>query len=582
MRTSQYFLATLKENPSDAEIISHRLMLRAGMIRKLGSGLYTWLPMGLRVLYKVMRIIREEMNRIGALEILMPAIQPAELWQETDRWDKFGDLLLKIQDRHKNDFCFGPTHEEVVTDLIRGELRSYKQLPVTFYQIQSKFRDEIRPRFGIMRAREFLMKDAYSFNIDQTSLQQSYDDMYGAYTAIFTRLGLKFRAVLADTGSIGGNFSHEFQVLANSGEDLIAYSDSSDYAANIEKAEALAPVSSREKPSAPMRNIDTPGAYTIEAICKTLQLDIKKTIKTLLVEGKEGKLVALLLRGDHELNTIKAEKLSHISVPLTFASPEKIKQTIQCSPGSIGPVNLNLKIVADREVINISDFSCGMNIDDKHYINVNWERDLPLPEIADLRLVTEGDLSPDGKGKLKLLRGIEVGHIFQLGDKYSQAMKVKVLDENGGAITPKMGCYGIGVSRIVAATIEQNHDEQGIIWPENMAPFQVIIIPVNLHKSYRVREASELIYEQLKTENIEVLFEDRKERMGVLLADAELIGIPHFIIVGERGLDQGTVEYKKRGSDKDDQNIALGEVTAFLKQLSLSPQTTHLAAFITN
>ena len=564
MRTSQYFLATLKENPADAEIASHRLMLRAGMIRKLGSGLYTWLPMGLLVLYKVANIIREEMNRIGALEILMPAIQPAELWQETDRWDKFGDLLLKIQDRHQRDFCFGPTHEEVITDLVRGELRSYKQLPLTFYQIQSKFRDEIRPRFGVMRAREFLMKDAYSFNLDSASLQQSYDDMYKAYSAIFTRLGLKFRAVLADTGSIGGSFSHEFQVLANSGEDLIAYSDSSDYAANVEKAEALLPEQKRPSPSAPMNVVDTPGAYTIQAICQMLQIDIKKTIKTLLVEGKQGELIALLVRGDHELNTVKAEKLPQIAVPLTFASPEKIKQVIHCSPGSIGPVNLNLIIIADRDVLQISDFSCGMNIDDKHYTNVNWERDLPLPEVADLRSVVEGDLSPDGKGKLKLVRGIEVGHIFQLGDKYSQAMNVKVLNETGQAIVPKMGCYGIGVSRIVAAAIEQNHDEHGIIWPISMAPFQVMIIPANMHKSYRVREASEAVYAQLKAANFEVLFEDRKERMGVLLADAELIGIPHLIIIGERGLDQGVLEYKKRGSDQPNENIPLADVVTFL------------------
>lgn len=566
MRTNQYFLATLKETPSDAEIASHRLMLRAGMIRKLGAGLYTWLPLGLRVLSKVANIAREEMNRIGALEILMPAIQPAELWQETDRWDKFGDLLLKIQDRNQRDFCFGPTHEEVVTDLLRGELRSYKQLPITFYQIQSKFRDEIRPRFGIMRAREFLMKDAYSFNADQASLQQSYDDMYKAYSAIFTRLGLKFRAVLADTGSIGGNFSHEFQVLAHSGEDLIAYSDSSDYAANIEKAEALAPEQKLSAPSAVMETVDTPGAYTIQAICGMLKLDIKKTIKTLLVEGKQGELIALLLRGDHELNPIKAEKLPQVAAPLTFANPEKIKQVIGCSPGSIGPVNLNLTIIADRDVMQISDFSCGMNVDDKHYINVNWERDLPLPEVADLRSVVEGDLSPDGKGKLKLLRGIEVGHIFQLGDTYSRAMNVKVQDEEGQSIVPKMGCYGIGISRIVAAAIEQNHDEHGIIWPVAMAPFQIMIIPANLHKSYRVREASEALYEQLKAANFEVLFEDRKERMGVLLADAELIGIPHLIIIGERGLDQGTVEYKKRGSKQPNQNIPLGEIISFLQQ----------------
>lgn len=566
MRTSQYFLTTLKENPSDAEIVSHRLMLRAGMIRKLGSGLYTWLPMGLRVLAKVANIAREEMNRINALEILMPAIQPAELWQETDRWDKFGDLLLKIQDRNQRDFCFGPTHEEVVTDLLRGELRSYKQLPVTFYQIQSKFRDEIRPRFGIMRAREFLMKDAYSFNIDSASLQQSYDDMYKAYCAIFTRLGLKFRAVLADTGSIGGNFSHEFQVLAHSGEDLIAYSDSSDYAANIEKAEALAPEQKLPAPSKPMEVIDTPGLYTIAALCEKLKLDIKKTIKTLLVEGKQGELIALLLRGDHELNPIKAEKLPQVAAPLTLANPEKIKQVIGCSPGSIGPVNLNLTIIADRDVMAISDFSCGMNIDDKHYMNVNWQRDLPLPEIADLRLVVEGDLSPDGKGKLKLLRGIEVGHIFQLGDTYSQAMHVRIQDEDGKTIVPKMGCYGIGISRIVAAAIEQNHDEHGIIWPIAMAPFQVMIIPANLHKSYRVREASEAVYEQLKAADFEVLYEDRKERMGVLLADAELMGIPHLIIVGERGLDQGTVEYKKRGSDQPNQNIPLDGILRFLQQ----------------
>lgn len=565
MRTSQYFLPTLKETPADAELASHRLMLRAGMIRKLGSGLYTWLPLGLRILQKIETIVREEMNRIGAMELLMTAVQPKELWEETGRWEAFGPQLLKIQDRHHREFCFGPTHEEVITDVLRGELRSYKQLPLTFYQIQTKFRDEIRPRFGVMRAREFIMKDAYSFHVDGNSLAETYEAMYGAYTQIFARLGLNFRAVLADTGSIGGNLSHEFQVLAESGEDVIAFSDQSDYAANIEKASAAKPTDPRPAPSAPMEVIDTPGMYTIEALCKGFDIDIKKTIKTLLVEATDGGLVALLIRGDHELNTIKAEKLPQVASPLAFAAPDKIREVIGCSPGSIGPVGLSVPIIADHDVLQMADFSCGINEDDKHYINVNWERDLPLAAAADLRQVVAGDPSPDGKGNLQMMRGIEVGHIFQLGDKYSQAMNASVLGESGKSIPLQMGCYGIGISRIVAAAIEQNHDDHGIVWPTPIAPFSVVIVPLNLHKSYRVQETSEKLYQDLLDAGFEVLFEDRKERAGVLFANADLLGIPHRIVVSESKIDAGVFEYKAR-QDADPSDIKIDEIVNFIQQ----------------
>lgn len=547
MQTTKFLLATFRETPADAETTSHKLMLRAGMIRKLASGIYIWLPLGLRVLKKVENIIREEMNAICAQEVLMPAVQPAELWQETGRWDTFGDQLLKINDRNENQFCFGPTHEEVVTDLVRHELHSYKQLPLIVYQIQTKFRDEIRPRFGVMRSREFLMKDAYSFHLDHASLQEAYDTMYGAYSRIFTRVGLKFRAVLADTGSIGGNASHEFHALANSGEDLIAFSDNSDYAANIEKAESLAPTTTLPTATKPMQEVDTPNQHTIEEICAFLKIEPKQTLKTLIVKGKDTPWIALVLRGDHELNEIKAGKLPQVASPLTFINPHELTETIGCDAGFYGPVGLpSIPIIADRDALLVSDFVCGANKNDKHLINVNWERDLPKPEIADIRKVVEGDLSPDGKGKLYFARGIEVGQVFQLGTKYSTAMRATVLNSEGKAMPLIMGCYGIGVSRTVAAIIEQSNDEHGIIWPDAVAPFQIALIPMSLHKSYRVRETAEKIYTDLQNAGFEVLFDDRKERAGVLFADMDLIGIPHRIVISESGLDNGTVEYKSR------------------------------------
>ncbi|MBL1276676.1 MAG: proline--tRNA ligase [Ectothiorhodospiraceae bacterium] len=567
MRTSQFLLATQKETPADAEIISHQLMLRAGMIRKLAAGLYTWLPLGLRVLRKVEAVVREEMDRAGAQELLMPAIQPAELWQESGRWEQYGGELLRLHDRHNRDFCFGPTHEEVITDLCRRELRSYKQLPATFYQIQTKFRDETRPRFGVMRAREFLMKDAYSFHVSQDSLQETYDRMFTAYTNIFTRLGLDFRPVQADTGSIGGNASHEFHVLAESGEDAIAFSSESDYAANVELAEALAPAGEHAAPSAEMTLVDTPKAKTIDELVAQFDVPVEKTVKTLMVlanEEADGELVALLVRGDHELNTIKAEKLPQIATPLEFASEEKIRAAIGAGPGSLGPVNLKIPCIVDRSVAAMSDFSAGANVDGKHYFGINWERDLALPEVADLRSVMEGDASPDGQGTLSIKRGIEVGHIFQLGQKYAKAMKATVLDEKGKATVMTMGCYGIGVSRIVAAAIEQNHDDNGITWPDALAPFQIALVPMNLHKSQRVREAVDALYDELKAAGFEVLLDDRKERPGVMFADMELIGIPHRLVLGERGLDAGNIEYKGR-NDANKQEVVLANVIAFLK-----------------
>ena len=561
MRASQYFLPTVKETPADADVISHQLMLRAGMIRKLSAGIYTWLPLGLRVLKKVEKVVREEMNRIGALEILMPAVQPAELWQESGRWETYGHLLLRIKDRHERDFCFGPTHEEIITNFCRNELRSYKQLPITFYQIQTKFRDEIRPRFGLMRSREFIMKDAYSFHMDTESLGKTYRDIHKAYCQIFTRLGLDFRSVLADSGEMGGAVSHEFQVLAGSGEDIIAYSDKSDYAANIEKAESLPPQEKRPAPDNKMALIDTPGLYTIAALVEKLKLDVKKTIKTLIVKGSETDLIALIIRGDHDLNPPKAGKLPSVKSPLEFASEEEIRQKIGAGPGSIGPVRMEIPIIIDRDAAVIGNFSCGANVDNKHYIHVNWERDLPLPEVADLRNAEEGDVSPDGKGHLKLARGIEVGHIFQLGDKYSKSMGANVLAEDGKAVNLQMGCYGLGISRVIAAAIEQHHDKRGITWPKHMAPFQIAIIPISMHKSYRVAEAAEKIYQDLLAQRVEVLFDDRKERPGVLFADMELIGIPTHIIVGERNLDQGVVEVKDRKSGEV-KMISLDEVIA--------------------
>ncbi len=569
MRTSQFPLQTLKETPADAEIASHRLMLRAGLIRKLASGLYTWLPLGLRTLRKVEAIVREEMDRVGARELLMPAIQPAELWQESGRWEKYGPELLRITDRHQREFCFGPTHEEIITDLARNDLRSYKQLPTTYYQIQSKFRDEIRPRFGIMRAREFLMKDAYSFHLDQASLQETYDKMYQAYSRIFSRCGLDFRAVQADTGSIGGQTSHEFHVLADSGEDAIAFSTESDYAANQELAEALAPTGERPAPSQELTAVETPNQHSIEEVSQLLNLPTSSCLKTLIVNGAEdGSLVALLLRGDHELNEIKAEKLEQVAVPLTLASDEAIRAAIGCGVGSIGPVGLSIPTIADRSALHVADFVCGANRDGQHLMGVNWERDLPEPTVADLRNVQEGDPSPDGQGRLTIARGIEVGHIFQLGKSYSEAMKANVLNENGQSVTMTMGCYGIGVSRVVAAAIEQNHDERGIIWPAALAPFQVALLPMKLNKSYRVQEAIEKIYNTLQGLGIEVLLDDRNVRAGFMFADMELTGIPHRIVLGERGLDEGQVEYRGR-QDKETQLIPIDQLVPFIKgQLS--------------
>ncbi|MFI0488781.1 MAG: proline--tRNA ligase [Yersinia sp. (in: enterobacteria)] len=566
MRTSQYLLSTLKETPADAEVISHQLMLRAGMIRKLASGLYTWLPTGVRVLKKVENIVREEMNNAGAIEISMPVVQPADLWQESGRWEQYGPELLRFVDRGERPFVLGPTHEEVITDLIRGEINSYKQLPLNFFQIQTKFRDEVRPRFGVMRAREFLMKDAYSFHITQASLQETYDAMYAAYNKIFERMDLNFRAVLADTGSIGGSTSHEFQVLAKSGEDDIVFSTGSDYAANIEFAEALAPSESRAAATEALRIIDTPNAKTIAELVKQFKLPIEKTVKTLLVHAhKESgdKLVALLVRGDHELNEIKAEKLPQVAKPLTFASEEEIRAVIGAGPGSLGPINLQLSVVADHSVVVMSDFGAGANIDGKHYVGINWERDLPLPQVADLRNVVEGDISPDGKGTLQIKRGIEVGHIFQLGTKYSEAMKATVQDEDGRNQVMTMGCYGIGVSRIVAAAIEQNYDDRGIIWPDAIAPFEVAILPMNMHKSFRVKELAEELYNTLRSHGIDVVFDDRKERPGVMFADMELIGVPHNIVIGDRNLDSEEVEYKNRRVGEK-QMIKTSEIIEFL------------------
>lgn len=568
MRTSQFPLQTVKETPADAEIISHQLLLRAGMIRKLAAGLYTWLPLGLRVLRKVEAIVREEMNRAGALEVLMPAVQPAELWQESGRWDAMGAEMLRLQDRHHRDFCFGPTHEEIITDLARNELRSYKQLPVNFYQIQTKFRDERRPRFGLMRAREFLMKDAYSFHLSAESLQQTYEVMYQTYSRIFDRLGLDYRAVLADTGAIGGTGSHEFHVLAESGEDAIAFSDTSDYAANVEMAEALAPAGERPAPSRAMEITDTPNAKTIAELVEQFNQPIEQTVKTLVVRAAEDSkhpLIGLLVRGDHELNEVKAAKLPEVAAPLCLATEEEIRAAVGAGPGSLGPVNLPFPCIADRSVVKIADFSAGANQDGKHYFGINWERDCPLPQTADLRNVQDGDPSPDGQGKLQIKRGIEVGHIFQLGTKYSESMKATVLDENGRALPMIMGCYGIGVSRVVAAAIEQGHDANGIIWPTAIAPFQVALLPMKLNRSHRVQEAVDKLYAELTEAGLEVLLDDRDVRPGFMFADMELIGIPHRVVVGEKGLDAGQVEYRGR-RDSENTMVALDEILPMLKQ----------------
>nr|VFK56182.1 MAG: prolyl-tRNA synthetase [Candidatus Kentron sp. TUN] len=572
MRSSQILLATLKETPADAEVISHQLMLRAGMIRKLASGLYSWLPLGLRVLRKVETIVREEMDRIGAQEVLMPAIQPVELWQESGRWDQFGPELLRLHDRHQRDFCFGPTHEEVITDLVRREIRSYKQLPASFYQIQTKFRDEIRPRFGVMRAREFLMKDAYSFHTDGDSLANTYQEMRDAYCRIFSRAGLDFRVVAADSGAMGGRRSEEFHVLAESGEDAIAFGneDSGDdgkvgFAANIELVPAPLPEGEIPAPAEEMRIVDTPGQHTIDEVAAFLGTTPARCLKTIVVCGKDGGLVALVLRGDHELNVVKAARLPHVEAPIVFAGAEQIQKVTGALPGSIGPVNLEIPVFVDHAATVVADFVCGANAEGKHLVGVNWERDLPLPEVADLRNVVEGDPSPDGQGKLRIARGIEVGHIFQLGTKYSEAMHAVCLTETGQAVPLVMGCYGIGVSRVVAAAIEQHHDEYGIRWPTAIAPFQVALLPMNMHKSQRLRDAVERLYREFLDAGVEIFLDDRAIRPGVMFADMDLMGFPHRVVLGERGLDAGQVEYKAR-IDRETTQVPLDEIVGFVQE----------------
>ena len=575
MRTTRFFLSTSKEAPAEAELISHKLMLRAGLIKRLGSGLYTWMPLGLRVLRKVEAIVREEMNRAGAIELLMPTVIPAELWQESGRWEVFGPQLLKIKDRHERDFLFGPTHEEVITDIARREIRSYRQLPVNFYQIQTKFRDEIRPRFGVMRAREFLMKDAYSFHADEASLDATYQQMYETYCRIFTRLGLKFRAVAADTGAIGGSASHEFHVLAESGEDAIAYCPDSDYAANIELAEALPPVTTRPAPSESLQKVPTPGQHSIDEVCAYLHVSPDRVVKTLIVRGEDG-LVALLVRGDHELNAVKAAKLPGVKTPLEFASEAEIRSAVGCGVGSLGPVGLRLPIWADHSVAVMADFVCGANEDGFHLRGVNFQRDLPEPRVADLRNAVAGDPSPDGKGRLEICRGIEVGHIFKLGTKYSAAMNATFLDEQGASRIAIMGCYGIGVSRIVAAAIEQSNDERGIVFPQAMAPFELAIVPLGYRRSQVVREVADNLYNRMQAAGIDVVLDDRDERPGVMFADMELIGIPHRVVVSERGLKDGQLEYQAR-PDTAGTRIALDEAVRFVEERVKSCRWQNMA-----
>jgi prolyl-tRNA synthetase len=572
MRASRFLISTLKETPADAEVISHQLMLRAGLIRKLASGLYTWLPLGLRVLRKVEHIIRDEMNKTGAQEVLMPVVQPSELWKESGRWQQYGPELLRIKDRHQREFCLGPTHEEVITDLMRGEISSYKQLPATFYQVQTKFRDEIRPRFGVMRSREFIMKDAYSFHANQGSLQTTYDEMHQAYCNVFDRIGLDYRPVLADTGSIGGSASHEFHVLAGSGEDDIAFSSDSDYAANVELAEAIE-TAQRPSSTTQLQEVETPDQHSIEEVSQFLDVSAAQTVKTLIVLGTKDEetgqqdLVALVIRGDHQLNELKAEKIAAIASPLTFASEEQVEQTIGCKVGSIGPKDLSITSYIDRSAAALGDFVCGANKDGFHLVNVNWERDVAANNIVDIRNVVVGDPSPCGQGILDIKRGIEVGHIFQLGTKYSEAMKATILDENGKAKPMTMGCYGIGVTRVVAATIEQNHDENGIIWPASIAPFQIALIPINAHKSAAVSEKCEALYSALQEAGYDVIYMNEvKARLGVMLADTELMGIPHRLVVGDRGLEAGNIEYKGR-KDAEKTEIPVNDVLAFLNKL---------------
>ncbi|MGI9238932.1 MAG: proline--tRNA ligase [Woeseiaceae bacterium] len=549
MRYSEFGLTTLKEVPAEAEIVSHQLMLRAGLIRRLASGLFSWMPLGLRVLRKVESVVREEMDRAGALELLMPAVQPAELWQESGRWDKYGPLLLRMRDRSEREYCFGPTHEEVITDIARRELRSYKQLPVNYYQIQTKFRDEIRPRFGVMRAREFIMKDAYSFDLDQDGLNASYQKMHAAYTSIFERLGLKFRVVDADSGEIGGSRSQEFHVLAESGEDAIAYCDADDYASNIETAATFVPDGGRPVASASLEKVSTPGVRSIEALCEFLKITARQTLKTLIVEGLDGP-IALALRGDHELNAVKAQKIPGVASPLTMAGPEEIRKATGCAPGSAGPIGLDIPIFFDHATAVMGDFVCGANEADMHYLGVNLERDLAVPDTVDIRNVVSGDPTPGGQGTLSITRGIEVGHIFQLGDQYSDAMGASVQDPEGKNQSMEMGCYGIGITRIVGAAIEQNHDDNGIIWPGPLAPFDVVLVPIKLQRSDIVRDAAETLYAELTEMGLEVLYDDRDARPGVKFADAELIGIPHRLVISERSLAAGELEYRHRRDAK--------------------------------
>ena len=572
MRASRFFIATQKETPADAEVISHQLMLRAGLIRRLASGLYTWLPLGIRTLRKVEAIVREEMNAAHAMELLMPAVQPAELWQESGRWQQYGPELLRLTDRHNRDFCVGPTHEEVITDMVRREIRGYKSLPVNFYQIQTKFRDEVRPRFGVMRSREFVMKDAYSFHLSQASLQETYDAMHTAYTNVFTRLGLDFRAVRADSGSIGGDASQEFHVLASSGEDDIAFSDSSQFAANVEMAEALMPATPRAAASADMDKVHTPDQKTIDAVCEFLGQTQQESLKSLVVLGTadadgQQPLVMLVLRGDHMLNEIKAEKHPLIAEPLTMAPEERIEAELNTTPGSIGPVNSAITIIADRAASTMANFTCGANESGYHFTNVNWDRDANFTETADLRNLVNGDPSPCGEGNITIKRGIEVGHIFQLGDKYSKAMNATALDENGKAQFMQMGCYGIGITRVVAAAVEQNHDDNGIIWPMALAPFELALIPLNYDKSERVREYTDMLYNQLRDAGIDVILDDRPLRPGNKFADAELMGLPHRVVIGDRGLDAGALEYRDRRASENEDLPMEGILEAILEKV---------------
>ena len=564
MRVSQFFISTLKEAPAEAEVVSHKLMLRAGLIRRLSNGIYTWMPLGLRVLRKVEAVVREEMNRSGAVELLMPVVQPAELWQESGRWGQYGPELLRLKDRHDRDFCLGPTHEEVVSDIVRREIRSYRQLPLNLYQIQIKFRDEIRPRFGVMRGREFVMKDAYSFHPDKAGLDDTYREMYDCYSRIFTRLGLRFRAVAADTGSIGGTGSHEFHVLADSGEDAIAYCPGSDYAANLELAESLAPPAAAGASAEPLAKVHTPGVRTIADLCVFLKVRADQTVKAVVVDGSNGQPALLLLRGDHELNLIKAGKLDAVARPVRFSSPEEIRKAFGAGPGSLGPVGFEGTVIADKAVAAMSGFVIGANEDDHHYTGVSIGRDFPQPIVADIRNVIAGDPSPDGEGPLEICRGIEVGHIFQLRTKYSEAMNLAFLDESGKSRLMEMGCYGIGVTRVVAAAIEQNHDARGIIFPAAMAPFDVAIVPIGMGKSARVREAAEKLHAELSAAGVEFLLDDRDERPGIMFADMELLGIPHRIVVGERGLKDGNVEYQGRTETKA-HAVPLADAVEFLK-----------------